>query len=449
MITRSLIAGIIAALAMVLLLVAFDSQPLTTKSTPVSSGKQPDVTPQPSTQDPPEKPAGGDQTKSRAGLLPEATTVEIVEPADKIKIHGRVTDENNQPLEGVLIADEINLGSTRSKSDGSYQIPVQQPLYKTPILIFLLDGYRENRVGIATQNTPVQSNYEIDVTLQSSADTTNVHGWVGNALGEGLAGRKITIRARAGQSVGIKFYTVITTSNGEFMFEGIRADTNYKLVIEPSEQYAGYTFEPLQISQQTPRLTIILDRLSLVDVDGLIIGIDNAPIANFSMNVQNLSLDYPDRRITSDSSGFFALRGFPAGELKLSTNAPEYFKITDFVLSADNYQNQTIVIDRGNYFLNGWISDENGVPVESARVTLSAKFSNDDYQSHSHRSVVAGIYWLKYRSFYSPARVSSNAIHASSTHFFRAGCWRTAPSAAIVVFDGGSLLVSPNHSSIC
>jgi len=324
------------------------------------------------------------QTRPQA----DAITADTTGYTGKIEVYGRVTDDNNQPLQGVLVADEINLGNTRSKSDGSYQISIEQNELKTPVLIFLRDGYQENRVGIAIHNTPKQSSYEINVTLKSSANSTNVYGWVGNGLGEGLGGYKIAIRAQAGQQAGIKFYTVITTSNGEFLFEGVRADIAYKLTIEPSAQYAGYTHEPLRVSQQTPRLTIILDHLNLVDVEGLIVGVDNAPVANFGINVQNLSLDYPDRRITSDASGFFELRGFPAGELKLSTIAPEYFKITDFSLDAGNYQNLRLVIDKGSHLLSGWISDEYGVPLEKARVTLDSRFSNDGYQSHSHRSIV-------------------------------------------------------------
>jgi len=326
----------------------------------------------------------GNQIRPQA----DAITADTTGYAGMIEIYGRVIDENNQPIEGVLVADEINHGNTRSKSDGSYQISIEPNQLKTPVLIFLREGYRENRMGIAIHNTPKQSSYGINVTLKSSADSTNVQGWVGNGLGEGLGGRKISIRAQAGQQAGIKYYTVITASNGEFRFEGVRADITYKLTIEPSAQYAGYTHEPLRVSQQTPRLSIMLDRLNLVDVEGLIVGVDNAPVANFGINVQNRSLDYPDRRITSDSSGFFALRGFPAGELKLSTTAPEYFKITDLSLGAGNHQNLQLVIDKGSHVLSGWISDANGVPLENARITLATKFSNKGYQSHSHRSMV-------------------------------------------------------------
>ena len=55
--------------------------------------------------------------------------------AGKIEIYGRVTDDNNQPLDGVLIADEINLGSTRCNPDGSYRISIEQSKFKSPVLL--------------------------------------------------------------------------------------------------------------------------------------------------------------------------------------------------------------------------------------------------------------------------------------------------------------------------
>ena len=388
MFSRSLIVGIALALGTVVLFTIFAKPTAVTEGPAATPQTVPQSTSQTMPGDPVTKHEAIATNNASADPTPEVVSAGVEEQASTIEIYGRVTDEHNQPLEGVLVADEINLGRTRSEADGSYRISVQQPRYKTPILIFLMEGYREKRVGVATQNTPRKSSYEINVALQSSADTTNVSGWVGNALGEGLGSRKIAIRARAGQSVGIKFYTVITTTNGDFLFEGVRAGVNYKLVIEPSEQYAGFTLEPLLITRQTPRLTIILDRLKLVDVEGLIVGIDNAPVTHFSMNVENLSLNYPDRKVTSDSSGFFALQGFPAGDLKLSTSAPQYFKITDLVIGTDAYQSRTLVIDRGNHFLSGWISDNNGVPIEKARVTLSAKFPVNGYRSHSHRSAI-------------------------------------------------------------
>lgn len=390
MVVKSLATGIVLAFIVALMATIFQAK--TNDMEPVSRSPQLSqdsaAISNQSTHDLTKKSTDDNQADNQTIPPADTITVDSGETARRFEVFGRVFDANNQPIEAVLVADEIRFGSTRTNPDGSYLITLEQNKLKTPVLIFLRNGYQENRIGIATHNTPTQSSYEINVMLQAATNSTNVYGWVGNELGEGLGGRKIGIRAQAGQDAGIKYYTVISASNGDFSFEGVRSGVTYKLVIEPSKHYAGYTLEAFRVSQQTPRTTIIIDRLSLVDVEGLIVGIDNAPVANFGINVQNLSLDYPDRRITSDSSGFFALKGFPAGELKLSTNAPEYFKITGLVLRANDYPNLTLVVDKGSYLLSGWISDENGAPLEKARVTLNANFPTRGYQSYSHRSTV-------------------------------------------------------------
>ena len=322
------------------------------------------------------------------GPVPIETSAGVNARTSKLEAFGKVVDENNQPLEQVLISDELSFGSVRSDAAGNYQIWIGQHAYKTPILNFLRSGYQEKRVGIAIDNSPPQSRFEINVRLEAATNTTNVLGWLGNEQGEGLADRKITIRAQPGQGSGNIYYAVISDDSGEFSFEGIRADVIYKMVIDPSEHYAGYTVEPFRVSKNTPPITILLDNLRLVDVEGLIVGTDDSPVANFGINVQNLSLDYPDRRITSDSSGFFKLRRFPVGELKLSTNAPEYFKITGLRIRENEYRNLNLAIDKGSYLLSGWVSDKFGAPLAEVRVTLDSEFSTDRYLSSSQRSMV-------------------------------------------------------------
>jgi len=92
--------------------------------------------------------------------------------------------------------------------------------------------------------------------------------------------------------------------------------------------------------------------------------------------------------VTSDSSGFFKLERFPAGEVQFSTTSPEYFKITGVTLTPDETRSLNLVIDKGIHYLSGWISDQNGVPVENARVTLDAEIKSGIAQSISYRSKI-------------------------------------------------------------
>jgi len=304
----------------------------------------------------------------------------------EIIVSGVVSDEYNQAIEDVLVADEFNLGSTRTDSSGWYQIKIQIPSLKLPLLNFRRTGYKEDKIGLAVVKSNARSKVELDVILELSEDTTTVDGWLGNESGVGLGGLKIELRSKGREGTGFISYALFSEDDGAFSFEGIRSDHSYRLRVESSDEYAGYTLDPFWVKKHRSHITIILDSLRLIDVDGMIVDTDNSPVANFSITVQNLTTDYPDRKISSDSSGFFKLRAFPAGELKLSTNAPDYFKITGLNLRENEYRNLSLVIDKGAYYLSGWVSDENGAPLGKARVTLNSIFSIDDYQSYSYRS---------------------------------------------------------------
>jgi len=305
-----------------------------------------------------------------------------------IVVSGRVSDAGGQPIENALVSDEINFGHVRTDATGNYQIEIKIPRFRTPLLNFLRSGYQESRIGVPLDQISEDASLVLDVQLREADNSTRVHGWVGNDLGQGLAGHTIELRDRSLQSSGTLFYAVISDEHGEFTFEGIRSGLEYRLDVESTAEYAGYSLEPFRVSQNTARMVIVLDTLELVDINGMIVGTDNGPIADFSVNIQNLSVDTPDRRITSDSSGFFRLEGFPAGEVRLSTSTPEYFKISGLTIHQNDYQQLTLTFDWGSYHLSGWVSDTNGVPLTEVRVTLNAIFEANGYHTYSYRSTL-------------------------------------------------------------
>ena len=137
MVAKSLLSGIILALALVLLFVTFYPHATDTESTPGSPRQVLDAEaiPNQSVHGLTGSKVSGDRTDDQAGSLADTMATDTAGLAGKIEIYGRVTDDNNQPLDGVLIADEINLGSAGSNPDGSYRISIEQPKFKTPVLL--------------------------------------------------------------------------------------------------------------------------------------------------------------------------------------------------------------------------------------------------------------------------------------------------------------------------
>ena len=305
---------------------------------------------------------------------------------ERLEVFGIIVDDNNLPIDDVFISDEINAFGTRSDANGLYWIIVDLPKFKYPVLNFLRSGYKSQRINISVEKFNNEISMELNVVLLEDADTTSFAGWIGNDIGAGLPDREIKLTSKGGLGLGAAFYVVRSDDKGDFWFEGIRSGLTYKLEVNPSPGYSGFVIHVLNVTQFTPRLKIVLDRFDLIDIRGMVVNSEGEPVPNFNMLVENISTNFPVQTIFTDSSGFYKLDNFPKGEIKFSTLAPEYFRISGITLDESKAQNLVLVVDKGTYYLSGWVSDQNGVPLENARVTIDTNFIDGEIKSYSYRS---------------------------------------------------------------
>ena len=126
--------------------------------------------------------------------------------------------------------------------------------------------------------------------------------------------------------------------------------------------------------------------LKFVTLSGMLMNPEAAPVSNFELYIKNISTGIHTRRVVSDSSGYFSLSQFPLGEVSLTTRGPDFHKISGVMLTEENYANLVLLVDRGDRYLSGWVSDENGVALEKVMVTLEANLSDDGVEYSSYRS---------------------------------------------------------------
>jgi hypothetical protein len=181
-------------------------------------------------------------------------------------------------------------------------------------------------------------------------------------------------------------YTASSDENGNFSFADIRAGTLYKLEVNPTSGYSNYVVERLLVSSNMPPLNIVLNTLQFVDVTGMIVDGEGTAISDFEIIAKNITTGRHVEEIASDSSGFFRIEYFPLGEVDFLTKPPNYFNITGMHLSNENYHNLVLTVDRGSYYLSGWVSDKNGAAVVGARVNLDGEIVKGGTQSISYRS---------------------------------------------------------------
>lgn len=307
-----------------------------------------------------------------------------------IEIFGHVVDQQQQPIEDVLITEERYFTNTRSDARGNYRILLDLPRHRYPSLHFLRHGFSGKRV--TPDKTQIQQKpvVEINLALDDNPDSVRLSGWVGNDAGVALAGVRIELTAVETDN-GDNFYlTVFTDANGNFDLEGVGVGERHRLSVKPAPEYQGYQDNDFVVSASPERISIVLNSLKLVDIDGMILNPDAAPIPDFELQVSNITTGIHTGKIVSDASGFFSLKDFPLGAISLTSHlassGAEYFKISGLTLSNDEYRNLVLIVDKGNHHLSGWVSDENGTGVAKAMITMTAKLQDGSIEYFSYRS---------------------------------------------------------------
>ncbi len=303
-----------------------------------------------------------------------------------LEIFGRVFDNDGQPIENVLVAEERYFSSTRSESDGSYRLMLELPRHRYPTLHFLRRGYDGQRFRLDQKELQQAPIYELDVNLDDALESVNLQGWVGNENGIGLEGARIELSASYTRNRDSFYLTDFSDVNGNFEFEGVRSGETYRFSVSLAPEYPYYEDLDFRVTQNPAQINIVLDKLSFVDIDGMILDRSSTPVPNYEMFISNLTTGTHSRKIVSDTSGFFTLRNFPLGEISLTTRGAEFFTISGLEITDDQYQNLKLIVDRGNHYLSGWISDPSGIAVNNAMVTLDRKFRQGEIEHSSYRS---------------------------------------------------------------
>jgi hypothetical protein len=262
----------------------------------------------------------------------------------------------------------------------------------------------EHRDKVEAQSTNLPADAQVDEqtttrqidTLPTDADTIEpaeleedtlpISGRVGNRSGTALAGLEIEIESKGFDGENISSARVVSDQLGAFTLQMV-PERQYNLRINAAGDYAGFSLDAITDKDAGRLRDIVLERVELVDVDGLIVDTDLSPVADFELSLRHLSLDYPDRIIRSDSSGYFSIKGFPAGEWRIATNQSDYYRIKGLELKPGEYRNLTLKIDRGSYHLSGLVRDSYGAPLAEVIVTLKSAFTAGEYHSFSYRSI--------------------------------------------------------------
>ena len=311
-----------------------------------------------------------DETVTEQGVLPQ------------IMITGTVTDQNGQPVGGVVIKHDGKAGDIRTDSSGFYTLSVERLDKNFPILIFLKAGYKRKMVRIVESDLELRNRVSLNVTMAYSSETVTVNGWVGETNGTSIQGEVVKLISL---SEGL-YYSAQSDAHGNFSFEGIKRDVNYKVDIRPSENYKKIASEYLTISDHSIPLYITLEPIHLVNIEGAVVDSHGRSVKKLKFKLRSDINSIYDAELMSDEFGRFELPAFPMGLVSFTTESPEYFKVTGIDLSKSAYSNLVIPVDLGPHQLSGWVRNQHGLPLQGARAVLDAEFILNGVHSSSVRT---------------------------------------------------------------
>jgi hypothetical protein len=302
------------------------------------------------------------------------------------EVFGTITDSLGQPVEDALITEERYFSSATSDEQGNYRIRLDLPPNRLPTLNFLRAGFAGKRIKLTQSQLQTKQIFELDTTLIDSTETLRISGWVASDIGGALEGVRIQINA-LGSSESDNFYlTVFSDERGNFVLEGARATTHYRLTATLAPEYPIYIDDDFYLGSEPEQLQIQLRSLKFVNLGGMIMNSEAAPVTDFEIYINNLSTGVHTGKIVSDSSGFFTLDHFPLGEVSLSTRGADFYRISGLELTELDYTNLRLIVDRGNRHLSGWVSDENGLAINKALITLESTITEGKVEYFAYRS---------------------------------------------------------------
>lgn len=334
----------------------------------------------------PSPPSAIEPTAPKTEVTPEPVSLT---GSRLLEIFGRVTDQDEQPLEDVLITEERYFFTTRSDAGGNYRLLLDLPRHRYPDLNFLRYGYAGDRIKLTREQVQQNPFYELDVMLADDSDSVRLSGRVSNDHGAPLEGARVDLTGLQPGNGNNYYLTVFSEPDGGFVLEGVPAGRKYKLSVNLTPEYSIYLDPDFRVSNDPRPLQIRLKSLKFIDIDGMILNRQGAPVPDFEIDVKNVTTGSHKRTIVSDSSGFFSLRNFPLGEVSFTTRGPEFFRISGLVLTGTEYRNLVLTIDKGSLSLSGWISTESGHIPKRAMVTLDRTDREGpvEYRQYSSQSI--------------------------------------------------------------
>ncbi len=306
----------------------------------------------------------------------------------QVRISGSVTSVAMGPVEGVLVVPTIpGERGSYSRADGTFELAVtmKQSARGFAVRAQHVD-YREQQLTFRDRDFETDTMF-LDIVLEPIAALTVVTGSLTGSDGVPATGRFLQLRS----SLTRQIYTSSTDTDGRFTLVGVETSDDYTLVIPGDERYGDFQMAAISVPAEGLALDLILEPAATGGIYGVMQTPDGAPLANFTLTLRRDAPPYHSRRVTSDGTGSFVVRGLPAGRIVLESRSYPRLVVSGVDVEVGRERQVPLILDVGTNRILGSVTDRDGIPVHVPTVLLNWSQSGDGWRSQSNRKTVADV----------------------------------------------------------
>jgi len=291
------------------------------------------------------------------------------DPSEYASIAGRVVDEGDDGILEARVSATLrgrNIASTLTDEEGVFELAF------LPEGTYTITAKKEGYADAVITRLSLKTKERLERLVLRMVKGGVVKGKVLDDAGEAIPNANVVVYPFE-RMEGVRAKNTRTDKNGDF-----RIDDLFPALYRINATHPDFLRQKPEVVRVTSaaetEINIVLARGGTVA--GVVVNTDDEPIKGANIYIMQPSgMLHLGRSIKTDEEGKFVIRGLPPGTVNLKVTAKDYRTkiIRDItVVAGETNENVRIVLSKG-LCLEGVVVDENGFPIEGARVSASTK----------------------------------------------------------------------------
>ena len=307
---------------------------------------------------------------------------------EKMQLSGRVVDNQDVPVKEVSINAIPNQRARATTDDnGRYTLPIDANADTTYYLYFNKPEFARSRVRIDGKAIFAGETTLADTVLEKISGLT-VRGHVRDTAGTLLQGQRVSLYS---STVKVSYsLTGTTDANGQFLVKNVKPAADYRVVVAPT---SGYKFDKskvgaLDVYSSMPDVLLTVEITGKGSIGIRVVNSNQVPVANEELRIFNHTSLTGAAKTNENGYAFFEDVSATGGQgtIKIqNNNDPNYTFSGISLLAGDSKTNLEARVDRGEYSLDIMVKDQNDLPLNGIKASLTWEYQGEGVRSQTVR----------------------------------------------------------------